>query len=240
LVPRKDDLVKLVSFIPNDYFEKVRSAVFEAGAGHIGKYDSCGFSTSGNGSFRAGANTNPFSGKIGDMHIEPELRFETIFPIHLKNKVVSALIEAHPYEEVAYDIYPLVNENAGNGLGIVGNLQEPISEFEFLEQVKSLFGISCIRHTERLGRKIRRVALCGGSGIDFLPHAINAGADVYITADVKYHQFFNADRKILLMDIGHYESEQVALTIINNLFLKKMTNFAVHLSKISTNPIKYF
>ncbi len=240
LVPRKDDLIKLVTFIPDGYFEIVSAAIFKAGAGNIGKYDSCGFSTHGTGSFRAGQGAKPFAGHLGEVHNEPEKRFETVFPKHLLRSIISALIEAHPYEEVAYDLYPILNDNPAYGLGVVGHLPKALPEIEFLQAVKDLFGAGCIRHTSLLDKKVSRVAVCGGSGSEFLGDAIRAGADVFITSDVKYHQFFNTEGKILLLDIGHYESEQVSLRIFNNLFLKKMTNFAVHLSKISTNPINYF
>ena len=240
LVPRRDDLIKLVTFIPDDYFEMVSFAVFQAGAGHIGNYDSCGFSSDGTGSFRAGKGTNPFSGKPGELHKEKEKRFETVFSMHLRHEVLKALEETHPYEEVAYDMYPVVNENPALGFGAVGELPEAMTEPGFLSFVKQVFNTGCIRHTEFTGRDIKRVALLGGSGSEFLSKAMSAGADAYITSDVKYHQFFNADNKILLLDIGHYESEQVAIKILNNLISEKITNFAVHLSKISTNPIKYF
>ena len=240
LVPRKDDLMKLVCFVPSKHLEDVSRAVYDVGAGQIGNYDSCGYSSQGTGTFRAGEGSDPFVGNIGEVHREEEARFETIFTKHLKQKVVTALIHAHPYEEVAYDLYPIVNENSGLGLGLVGNLSEPIGELDFIQKVKNIFGSPCIRHTKLLNKDIRRVAVCGGSGAEFLAHAKGSGADAYITADVKYHQFFDSDSEILLLDIGHYESEQVALSIFNRLFLKKMTNFAVHLSKISTNPINYF
>ncbi len=240
LVPRKDDLLKLVCFIPEEHYEVVSAAVFEAGAGHIGNYDSCGFCTTGTGSFRALEEASPFVGQLDEVHQEPEKRFETIFPKHLRRNIISALIEVHPYDEVAYDLYPLVNDNPAYGLGVLGHLPKALSEIDFLQNIKNHFGAKCIRHTALLGKEVKRVAVCGGSGSEYLNHAIKAGADVYITADVKYHQFFDTDGKILLLDIGHYESEQVVFSIFNNLFLKKMTNFAIHLSKISTNPINYF
>jgi dinuclear metal center YbgI/SA1388 family protein len=240
LVPRKDDLLKLVTFIPVDSFEGVTKAVFNAGAGHIGNYDSCGYSVDGKGSFRAGEGTDPFTGNKGELHYEAEKRFETIFPRHREAEIISALMESHPYEEVAYDIYPLKNTNQAMGLGIIGNMPDPVSEEELLSRVKKIFNTGCIRHTDFLNKDVKRVAVLGGSGSEFLGQAINKRADVYITADIKYHQFFNADGKILLMDIGHYESEHLALEVLNKILSKKLTNFAVHLTKISTNPIKYF
>ena len=240
LVPREDDLLKLVTFIPTDHFDKVSAAIFEAGAGHIGNYDSCGYSIDGTGSFRAGEGTDPFSGKKGEMNYEEEKRFETIFPKHLKSGLIKRLLEVHPYEEVAYDIYPLKNSNPYMGLGIVGNLPEPVSEQDFLGRVKEALNAGSIRHTDLLGKDVSRVAVLGGSGSEFLKYAKRAGADVYITADIKYHQFFDADDKILIMDVGHYESEHHALEVLNELILKKLTNFAVRISKISTNPINYF
>ena len=240
LVPRQDDLLKLVCFIPEAHFDIVVEAIFSAGAGHIGHYDSCGFNVAGTGSFRADLDADPFIGKKGHLHYEPEKRFETIFPKHLQGDVVSALLTSHPYEEVAYDIYSLQNDNPAFGLGVVGNLTESLSEEAFLKFVKGVFATGCIRHTGFLNKEIKRVAVLGGSGSEFLKHAISRGADAYITADIKYHQFFDADKEILLLDIGHYESELVAIEVLNNLLLKKKTNFAVHLSKINTNPIKYF
>ena len=240
LVPRKNDLQKLVCYIPEEHFEAVSQAVFYAGAGHIGNYDSCGFSSKGLGSFRPGLGADPFTGKIGELHFESEKRFETIFPKHLKGKIIAALLASHPYEEVAYDIYSVNNDNMAFGLGIVGDLPKPMSELELLKNIKQVFSVGCIRHTKFLDRDVKRVAVLGGSGSEFLKYAFASEADVYITADIKYHQFFNADNKILFLDIGHYESEHVALELLNNLLLKKLTNFAVHLSKTNTNPIKYF
>lgn len=240
LVPRQGDLVKLTTFIPEGHFSIVSESVFQAGAGHIGNYDSCGFSVSGSGSFRAGQGADPYAGKVGELHHEAEKRFETIFPKHLGKRVISALIKAHPYEEVAYDLYPVKNVNTALGLGIVGVLDRGIAGRDFLQLIKERFATGCIRHSELPEKPVKKVAVMGGSGIDYLPHALNSGADAFITADIKYHHFFNADGNILLMDIGHYESEQLAREVLNDLILKKITNFAVHLSKTSTNPIKYF
>ncbi len=240
LVPRQDDLLKLVCFIPDDHFARVVEAVFSAGAGYVGNYDSCGFNVAGTGSFRAGKGADPYIGEKGELHFESEKRFETIFPKHIQRDVVSALLSNHPYEEVAYDIYPLRNENKAFGLGVVGELPTPLSEEEFLRIVKRVFTTGCIRHTAFLNKVVKRVAVLGGSGSEYLKHAVSSGADAYITADIKYHQFFNVDNEILLLDIGHYESEHVALEVLSNILLKKKTNFAVHLSKINTNPIKYF
>jgi dinuclear metal center YbgI/SA1388 family protein len=239
LTPVKGRLKKLVTFIPTQQADAVKKAVFEAGAGHIGNYDSCGFSSDGTGSFRGNNSTNPFVGKPGELHDEQEVRFETIFPAIRQRAVISALLKAHPYEEAAYDIYPLDNEFEQVGAGMVGELETPVSEVEFLQLAKKQFNCKVIRHSPFLGRKVKKVAVCGGAGSFLIRQAIGSGADVFITGDMKYHQFFEAEGKIVIADIGHFESEQFTKEVFYELLTKKFPKFAVRLSAVQTNPINY-
>ncbi|MFO7656391.1 MAG: Nif3-like dinuclear metal center hexameric protein [Bacteroidales bacterium] len=235
----KGNLKKLVTFIPVAHAERVMHAVFEAGAGAIGEYDQCSFNLNGTGTFRGSENTNPFAGEKGKLSFENETRFETIFPAVIQSKVIKALIEAHPYEEVAYDIYQLDNFFEKAGSGMIGETPEPVRGIEFLKNVKQIFGAGIVRHTAVVSEKISRVAVCGGSGSFLIERAINAGADIFITGEIKYHEFFNADNKIILADIGHFESEQFTKDIFYELLMKNFPNFAVRLSKVNTNPINY-
>ena len=239
LSPQEAGLQKLVTFIPASHFEQVRQAIFEAGAGHIGNYDSCGYSVEGKGTFRALDDATPFVGSQGTLHTESEIRFETVFPSYLNRQIVTALMGSHPYEEPAFDIYALQNTDTRVGLGVVGLLPSPMSELHFLEKLKETFLSPVIRHTNLKNREILRVALCGGSGYSLLTHAIRSKADVYVAADFKYHQFAEAEQDILVADIGHYESEQFVKEIFYELLLKKFSNFAVHFSKVKTNPINH-
>jgi dinuclear metal center YbgI/SA1388 family protein len=240
LAPLKGKLIKLVTFIPESSLDKVRDAVFSAGAGVIGNYDSCGFTVSGTGSFRGNENTNPYVGEKGKMHLEKEVRFETILFTHLKDQVLKALLDAHPYEEVAYDLYPLENTNADAGLGCTGELIVPLGMDDFLKVVSDVFDARGIRYSGLISKKIRKVALCGGSGGSLLKDVECSGADAYVTADIKYHSFFEAGDKMLIVDIGHYESEKFSMEILSELIIKKFPKFAVRFSEINTNPIKYF
>lgn len=239
LAPVSNHLLKIVYFVPSEHADKTRNAVFEAGAGHIGNYDMCSYNSEGKGSFRAGKEANPFVGNKGDVHFEKEVRVETIFPKHLKNKIVSALIKSHPYEEVAYDIYPLENNFERVGLGVVGELESEAEETEFLNHLKEIFTAKCVRYTKLLNKPIKKVAVCGGSGSFLLKNAIRENADVFVSGDFKYHQFFDADGKILIADIGHFESEQITKELFYELLIKKFPKFAVHLTKINSNPINY-
>jgi dinuclear metal center YbgI/SA1388 family protein len=240
LSPSENLLIKLVTYIPESYLDSVRTAVFEAGAGVIGNYDKCGFTSDGTGSYRGNEMTDPFRGEKGKLHNEKEIRFETILFSHLKDKVIAALLAAHPYEEVAYDLYSLQNNNSGSGSGCIGKLHEPISEMDFLKYVSSVFGTKSLRYSKPTGNSIGRVALCGGSGASLLDLAIGSGADAFVTADIKYHDFFNTENKILLVDTGHYESEKFAVEILKDLIIKKFPKFAVRFSETNTNPINYF
>lgn len=239
LKPLKNRLMKLVTFIPVSYSEKVQKALFAAGAGVTGKYDECGFTVAGTGSFRAAPDANPFVGEPGKFHQENEIRFETVIFSHLKSHIIRALLAAHPYEEVAYDLYPIENDNIEEGFGCTGELASPADESDFLRRLSSIFGAAGIRYSDLTGHKVTKVAICGGSGSSMIRDAINSGADVFITADIKYHKFFEADKRILLADIGHYESEKFTTEILYDLIIKKFPKFALRFSEANTNQINY-
>lgn len=240
LSPIKDQLIKLSTFVPNKYAEKVRERLFEVGAGKIGNYESCSFNTEGKGSFKALDDAEPFVGEKGSTHFENETRIEVILPKYLKGKVISTLLNAHPYEEVAYDLYPLLNENTFAGAGMIGKVKKPISLNDLLKQLEETFNAKGIRYTGTTDKTINTIAVCGGSGAFLINEAKAKGADVFITGDVKYHQFFDANSKLSIVDIGHFESEQFTKDIFYELVMKKMPKFAVHLSKVTTSPIKYY
>ncbi len=239
LSPVKGVLNKIAVFVPQKNAEQVRTAMFNAGAGKIGNYDSCSFNIDGKGTFKGNEATNPHAGKKGELHTEQEVKIETIVPSYLTNKVVSSMINAHPYEEVAYDVYKIENEWTEAGSGMIGELEKPEDAMVFLNRIKEIFGCGCIKYTEATGKTIQKVALCGGSGSFLLNNAKREKADIFITGDFKYHQFFDADNQIIIADIGHYESEQYTKELFYELLTKKFSNFAVCLTNISTNPIKY-
>lgn len=240
LAPQKGKLFKLVCFIPREQADKVRQAVFAAGAGQIGNYDSCGYNVEGKGSFRANEEANPFVGKQGELHYEEELRFETIVPAHLLHQARDAMLQSHPYEEPAYDIYPLENSYPLAGAGAIGQLKEAMNEKAVLDLIKEKLPVRLIRHSPLTGKEVKKIALCGGAGSDLIRTARAKGADIYITGDVKYHQFFEAEGNMVIADIGHGESEKISMQIFYDLISKKMPNFAVRLTKQDTNPINYY
>lgn len=233
-------LKKLVVFVPESHADEVRDAIFRAGAGSIGDYENCSFNLHGTGTFKASENANPFVGKINEQHSEPEVRIETILPDYLKSRIVRAMLEVHPYEEVAYDIYNLDASNPLVGSGAVGHFGNPMAEKEFLSLVKKVFGAGCLKHTKLLGRPVNKVALCSGSGSFLLQDAIGKGADVFISGDFKYHQFFDAEEKLVIVDVGHYEMEQCVKDIFYGILNKKFPKFALHFSEINSNPINYY
>jgi hypothetical protein len=239
LSPIKNNLKKLVTFSPIKDADNIRQALFNAGAGTIGNYDECSFNTFGFGTFKAGDNTSPHIGKIGERHTEDEVKIETIFPSYLLSDIIKALINAHPYEEVAYDIYPIENNIPLHGAGMIGKLKEPMNENGFLNSLKVIMKTNCIRHTKTLGRMIETIAVCGGAGSFLLKEAINQAADVFITGDFKYHEFFDAEGKIIIADIGHYESEQFTKEIFYDLITTNFPTFAARISEVNTNPINY-
>ncbi len=240
LQPVGGELKKLTTFIPVEHANKVRKAVFNAGAGAIGNYDSCGFTAQGEGTFRGNELSQPFVGPKGEIHTEKEVRFETVFPAYLHGRVVQALLNSHPYEEVAYDIYPLENKFDRVGMGMIGTFTEPKTEKEFLLQLKKTFNTGIIKHTALQEKPVKKVAVCGGSGSFLLNQAIAADADFFVSGDFKYHQFFDAENKIVIADIGHFESEQFTKELFYELLTKKFPKFAVHLSEANTNPVFYF
>lgn len=240
LRPKTDVLKKLITFVPKAHLETVRNALFSAGAGHIGNYDACSFSSEGEGTFRGGENTDPYVGEKGKIHAEVEFKLEVIAPNAVLSEVLNALLESHPYEEVAYDLIPLNNTYHNIGSGMIGELSKEVSEKDFLSHVKRTMKAGVVRHTEFLQKPIKKVAFCGGSGSFLLEAAKAKKADVFITADYKYHQFFDADNEILIADIGHFESEQFTIELIAHQLTKKFTKFAVHLTEVNTNPVNYF
>ena len=239
LVPEGGLLEKLVTFVPHQQAEQVRQDLYAAGAGCIGEYDHCSYNLEGTGTFRASDGCHPFVGEIGEEHEEPETRIEVIMEKRNEHRIVAALLKAHPYEEPAYDIYELKNRHGKVGLGVIGELEEEEAELDFLHRLKGVIEMGGIRHTELLGKKIKKVALCGGSGAEFLSDAIQQGADIYISCDFKYHQFFDAEKKIVIADIGHFESERFTKEIFFEIVSKNNPKFAIHISSCKTNPINY-
>ena len=241
LEPRPQTLSKLCTYAPASIAGKVRDALFAAGAGRIGNYHEASFNTAGTGTFRPGEGANPAIGTPGGEREEvAEVKIEVLVEKHLERTVLQALFASHIYEEVAYEFVPISNLHQHIGAGMVGTLPHPMPETEFLAFVKKQMKTDCIRHTPLRDRNIERVALCGGAGSFLLPHALSAGADIFITGDYKYHQFFDADKKIIIADIGHYESEQFTSEIFEAILKKKFPTFAILLSDINTNPVKYF
>jgi dinuclear metal center YbgI/SA1388 family protein len=240
LQPKNDTLKKLFTFVPVEFAENVRSAIFNAGGGHISNYSECSFNTAGQGTFKPGEGTNPFTGKRGIRHNEDEIKMEMIFPAWQEKKILAAMIDAHPYEEVAYDIVALDNQNQQVGSGLLGELPEPISETALLELLKQKFNLSVIRHTPWLGKLVKKIALCGGAGSFLIGAAVAAGADFYITGDVKYHEFFDANNRLVIADIGHYESEQFTIDLLFDILSQKFPTFAIQKTGVKTNPVHYF
>jgi len=240
LAPKKGMLRKLFTFVPKDHAETIRQAMFKAGAGHIGEYDHCSFNSEGTGTFQGSDNTQPYVGERGKEHHEAEIKVEVILPFYALNAVINALLKAHPYEEVAYDVMTLDNPHPRIGSGMIGKLEIPLSESDFMQHVARQMKTPVIRHTPLLNRQVETVAFCGGSGRFLLPDAIAQKADVFVTADFKYHEFFDADGKIVVMDIGHFESEQFTPELIAEFLHEKIPTFAILLSEVNTNPVQYF
>lgn len=239
LNPKKGLIKKLQTYCPKEYTQKVLSSLFEVGAGQIGNYKECSFTVEGNGSFKALDGAQPFVGEIDQRHIETEDKIEILYPNHLENKVISTLLSQHPYESVAYDLFQLDNKHESVGTGLIGELEQEMNSKEFLRFLKNTMQTDCIRYTNISSNTIKSVALCGGAGSFLLKKAIHQKADVFITGDFKYHQFFDAEDKIIIADIGHYESEQFTKDLIYRILSEKFSNFAFLISKINTNPINY-
>ena len=239
LQPKTGLLKKLFSFVPVTHAEFVRAAIFEAGGGHIGKYSECSFNANGKGTFKASEGSKPFVGEIGRRHEEEEIKIEVIFPAWMEQAILAAMIKAHPYEEVAYDVVRLDNNYQSTGSGLIGDLPTSISPAEFLQLLQNQFHLQVIRHTKR-EKPIHKVALCGGAGSFLTKAALAAGADAYVTADVKYHEFFDAENRLLLADIGHWESEQFTIDLLAEHLSGKFPTFAVLKTGVKTNPVEYF
>ena len=239
LSPQKGALLKLVTFVPEAYAELVRTTLFNVGAGCIGSYDSCSYNLHGEGTFRAGEDCHPFCGEVGKLHFENEVRIETVLPVYKKATVTRALLSVHPYEEPVFDFYALDNTWDQAGSGVVGELPESENELAFLQRIKALFSVGCVKHSPFTGKVIREVAICGGSGAFLIKDAINYGADVFITGEAKYNDFYDVEDRILLAVIGHYESEVCTKDIFYNIISKKFPTFAVHFSNVNSNPVKY-
>ena len=240
LSPKSGLLKKLVVYVPRAHVEEVRQALFEAGAGSVGNYDECSYNTAGYGTFRPLQGANPVIGSIGTQERVEETKIEVIYPSNLERQIVVAMLASHPYEEVAYNIVTLDNVFQQVGSGVIGNLSEPLAGKEFLAYLKDKLKLQVIRHTALLDKPISRVAVCGGSGGFLLNDAKRSGADIFITADYKYHEFFDAEGQLVIADIGHFESEQFTQELLLDIIQKKFVNFAVLLTETDTNPIKYY
>ncbi|HNQ12429.1 MAG TPA: Nif3-like dinuclear metal center hexameric protein [Bacteroidia bacterium] len=240
LSPLKSNLYKLVYFCPIEHHERVRKEVFAAGAGSIGNYQECSFNLEGEGTFKPNKNAKPYTGEIGELKKENEIRVEVLVEKPLLSKVLQTLLKAHPYEEVAYDVYALENMHHSIGAGMLARIKQPLSEEAFLQHVKTKTGSRIIRHSPFTGNKVEWVALCGGSGSFLTQTALSAGAQAFITSDFKYHQFFDANNQLLITDIGHFESECFIMNAIHDFLKKNFTNLALRLTEFSTNPVNYF
>ena len=232
-------LQKLTVFVPKENTGELLSALYAAGAGQIGNYDNCSFRVKGTGTFKPNEQANP---AIGQQELQEEVeeeRVEVIFPAYLSSKVLQAMLEAHPYEEVAHFLHALENQYQEVGSGITGYLPAPVEGKVFLQELKEKMELKCIRHTILPEGTVQKIAICGGAGSFLLPKAIRAGADVFISADFKYHEFFDADGKIVIADIGHYESEVFTKELIYEKIRENFSNIALHFSEKSTNPISY-
>lgn len=240
LQPKNNILKKLFVFVPVAFAEKLRSAIFLAGGGHISNYSECSFNTEGTGTFKAGEGAHPFVGNIGERRSENEVKLEVIFPAWLERKILATMLAIHPYEEVAYDIISLDNEYSETGSGLIGELAVPLSETDLLGLLKKQFGLSVIRHSPLTGKMLKKLALCGGAGNFLIAAAVAAGADFYITSDIKYHEFFDANGRLVIADIGHFESEQFTIDLLFDVLREKFPNFAVLKTGVKTNPVHYF
>ena len=239
LMPKVLVLSKLVTFVPREHSGTVLSALYEAGAGHIGNYDQCSFAVEGRGTFRPNEKAKPTIGQSDIQEVVEETRLEVMFPAHLQTRVLAALRAAHPYEEVAFYMTRLDNPNQEVGSGMIGEVSTPLEPSEFLQRLKVSMDLKVIRHTRLLDQPIKKVAVCGGTGSFLLPYARQAGAQIYVSADFKYHEFFDAEDTIIVADIGHYESEVCTKELLGEVLTKKFPNFAINFSRTVTNPISY-
>jgi len=239
LIPQKGNIKKLTTYVPKVEAEKLKDSLFEAGAGNIGNYSNCSFTVDGTGSYMGGENSSPTKGEIGQLHFEEETQINVTFAAHNEGKILKSLFLNHPYEEVAYEVFSLENRDQNIGMGMVGKLREPMDEGDFLSFVKQKMIVSVVKHSQLLGKKVKKVAVLGGSGAFAISAAKAVGADIFITSDLKYHQFYEAEGEMVIADIGHYESEQFTKNLLVDYLTEKIPNFAIRLSDSNTNPIKY-
>ena len=239
LLPKKNFLRKLDVYCPSNAVNEVQSSLFNAGAGDIGRYSNCSFISDGFGTFLPDNNANPHVGEVGKLNVQSEKKIEVIFPVYKESEIISQMKKSHPYEEIAYQVYTINNKYQDIGSGVIGNLEERMKTKDFLEFIQSRFNTGCIRHTKIIGDYIEKVAVCGGSGSFLLRYAKKRGADIFITSDFKYHEFFDSDNDIIVADIGHYESEVFTKEVIYDLLINNFSTFAVQLSNINTNPVNY-
>ena len=239
LVPKPRTIKKLTTYIPVDDTEKVREALFAAGAGNIGNYERCSFTLAGNGSFKGNEDSNPVKGERGITQLESENQLNITYAAHKESAVLEALFHSHPYEEVAYEVETLENKNQQRGIGMIGDLPKSLSEQAFIDRLKNKFQTPCIRHSVLTGKKINRIAVLGGSGSFAINKAKSLGADAFVTADLKYHDFFQSEDELLLADVGHFESEQFTKPLLHDYLKEKFPNFAFVLAETNTNPVQY-
>ena len=239
LIPQSGTIKKMVTYVPKKESQKLLSKLFEAGAGSIGNYENCSFLSEGIGTFKASEKANPSIGEIGKIHQEQEIQIQVTYPKHKESNILKALFANHSYEEVAYEITTLENKNQNIGMGMIGELTTEMDEITFLKHIKKIFNTGCVRYSALLNKPIKKVAVLGGSGSFAIRNAKQAGADIFITSDLKYHQFYESEGSLILADIGHYESEQYTKNLIVSYLRKKISNFAIVLSDKNTNPIQY-
>lgn len=239
LDPQKNALQKLITYVPKSHVSEVLDALFNTGAGHIGDYSHCSFSQEGIGTFKPLENANPFVGELGELHKEEESKVEVVFESYLYEKIVKTLNHTHPYEEVAFDVLSIQNTNKSVGLGVIGELEEEISTMEFLQRIKTSMNAGVVKYTPIVKSHVKHIAICGGSGSFLLSAAKRSNADLFLTSDFKYHEFFDAEKQLVIADIGHYESEQYTSELLVDFLKQKFSTFAIRISEVNTNPVNY-
>ena len=240
LIPQNETIKKLTTYVPKNEAEHLRAALFNVGAGNIGNYSDCSFNVEGYGTYKGNEDSNPTKGQKNKTHIENETKITVTYAKHIETQILETLFKSHSYEEVAYEITTIENKNQNIGMGMIGEFKESMDESSFLNHIKTKMDATCIKHSSFINKKIKKVAVLGGSGSFAIQAAKANGAEAFVTSDLKYHDFFTAENNILLADIGHYESEQFTKNLLVAYLTKKITNFAIILSQINTNPVKYF
>ena len=221
----KQNLKKLEITVPVDNSDGVRKALYEAGAGWSGREEEVSYAS-------LGVRYNNGDGV-------PGLKIEFHFPANATGSILGCLTELQSEIDLSYNIHAIENQQTGVGSGLVGELEEAMEEMDFLKMLKKNMDAGVVKYTALQDKKIKRVALCGGSGGFLLPAAKAAGADIFITADYKYHEYFDADGDLIIADIGHYESEQFTKQLLFDILSDKFPNFALHLTEVNTNPVNY-